>query len=174
MAYENEVLSYMERLKVADKHAIGGILAARGYYKRGVSAVNNAKKILDHLADTKKIERCASFYRVDSKSDYKDHAKKLTEVLAELMKVCRTVFIHREHTISEIGLRPDAIILLVSGRRATCILLEVCLTETESYLEMKRRAFDQWGGNLDYLSKLFSCKVPMYRYLTDEELKEAL
>jgi len=47
----------------------------------------------------------------------------------------------REPEIKELGLRPDAVVLLTRGDKALCFVLEICLNETEDYLRQKINAW---------------------------------
>jgi hypothetical protein len=158
----------MKMLKVASKHDLSRLMSQ---WTEGASRVNNTKKYLDILSDLHLIEKCDKFYRTDTKSEYKDHAKKLTEILITLLQVEGEITIHREITIQEIALRPDAIIFITRGSKAIVIILEVCLTETQEYLDAKIRTFKNWNKKLSYLSDLFNYPIPHYDVVVSGNLK---
>jgi len=77
--------------------------------------------------------------------------------------------VFREYTIPEIGLRPDAIIMLQKGGEGMVLVLEIVCHETEQYLASKIHAWQQFEGALDYLSNLFKFKIPHFLICTTGE-----
>ncbi|MDA8161690.1 MAG: hypothetical protein M0022_02120 [Desulfobacteraceae bacterium] len=155
-----EVLPLVDSLKIIDALTLGEILSAKGIYSSVHSARVQAQKALNALVDLGKLERGAGYYRTpDCKSEYGDHSRLLTKSLAELFKHGDPV-IFREHTITEIALRPDALVLMKKKGRGLCFVLEVCHTETPEYLQQKVTAWRNWDKSLDYLSGLFGVRVP--------------
>jgi len=89
MAHEDKILEIMESLVIADKHVIGDIMAHKGIWNAGTSAVNNSYKALNALVDLGKLEKGNGWFRLKGrcKSEYKEHAQLLTKALAEIIKV---------------------------------------------------------------------------------------
>lgn len=160
MRHENTVRELMNQLVIADKHTVGGYLAHKGIFTAGTSAVNNAYKILNTLVDAGQLEKGENYYRlVGCKSTYQEHARELTKALAEITKLNLNAKIFREHAIAEVGLRPDAIILLTKEDKGLCLVLEVMNNETPGYFRQKVNSWENWEGAKDYLSNLFKTKI---------------
>lgn len=160
MAHEETIYGLMESLVIADKHMIGDLMAHKGLWTKGVSAVNNSYKALNLLVDSGKLVRGDGYFKLpDCKSEYKEHAQLLTKVLAEIIKLNLESKIFREMSLQEIGLRIDSIILLTRGNESVCFCLEVCNNETESYLASKVNALKNWDGALQTFSLLFETKI---------------
>lgn len=88
MAHEKTILTIMESLVIADKHVIGDLMAHKGIWKAGTSAVNNSYKALNALVDLGKLERGDGWFRLRGcRSEYREHAQILTKALAEIIKV---------------------------------------------------------------------------------------
>jgi len=167
MAHESLILSLMEALKVADDKIIGDIMSAKKIWSSGQSARTNALKALKNLSDLRKIERCDGYFRTfDCKSEYGEHSRLLTKALAEILKLNISTAIYREHTIREIGLRPDAICFLTNDNQGLCFILEVVHNETPDYLRQKISAWQSWNGATEYLSNLFSHEIPAISFVT--------
>ncbi|MCL5423380.1 MAG: hypothetical protein M1461_13070 [Nitrospirae bacterium] len=151
-------------LKITDAVTVGEILLARKIYSNLQSARVNAQKKLNDLVALRQLERGDGYYRVPGcQSEYHDHARLLSKCIAEILKVHTTVpAIHREHTIPEIGLRPDAIVLLTKDNLGYCFILEVLINETDEYLRQKYNAWHLWENSLAYLSKLFGYHIPSF------------
>jgi len=156
------IMQFMDGLKISDPLTLGEILHAKGVYSSVHSARVQAQKALNSLVELKRVERGQGYYRVlGCEGEYGDHARLLTKTLAALYSHADPV-IFREHTISELSLRPDAIVLLKRDGSGLCFFLEACLTETPAYLNQKITALRNWGGALNYLSDLFNCHVPHF------------
>jgi hypothetical protein len=166
MGYEEQVFSLFSCLKIADDKTIGEIMASRGYWTAGTSARNNSFKVLKSLADQQLIRKGKGYFAtLDCKSEYGQHAQLLTQALAQILKVTpATIF--REHTISEIGLRPDAICLITKNNQALCFVLEVIHNEKIEYFAMKHSTLKIWDGATDYLSQLFGYEIPHFSVIT--------
>jgi hypothetical protein len=164
MAHDETVMEIMNQLIIADKHIVGDLMAHKGLWTAGVSAVNNSYKALNLLVDAGRLERGNSYFRLPGccKSEYKEHAQHLTKALASIIKLNYTTTIFREHEIKEVGLRPDAIVLLIRGNEALCFILEVMNNESPAYFTQKRNVWDSWQGAKDYLSKLFNTNIKAY------------
>jgi hypothetical protein len=160
----SEVIS---ALKISDALTVGEILHAKGVYSNLQSSRVNAQKKLNELVALGKLKRVHTYYRtLDCKSEFKEHARLLTRVLAELFKLPDIEpIIYREHTIPEIGLRPDALVLLTKHDQGLCLVLEVLINETESYFQMKKNTWDNWPDATEYLSELFNYKIPHFELL---------
>jgi hypothetical protein len=164
MAREEEIRRIMEALVIADDKVIGEIMAARGVWGEGQSSRVQSGKSMKNLADLNRLEKGDGFYRIPGcKSEYKDHAKLLTKQLAEILKAYPESIIHREHDLTkECGLRPDAICLATKDDHGFCFILEVLVSETETYFESKINTWAGWSGATEYLSKLFGYRIPNF------------
>lgn len=163
MAHEEVVMELMNQLVIADKHTIGDLMAHKGLWTAGTSAVNNSYKALNTLVDAGKLERGDGYFRLPGcKSEYQEHSQLLTKSLAEILKLNHQTKIFREKTISEIGLRPDALVLLTKGNQALCFILEVCHNEFPEFLTQKVHAWRSWENALQFLSQLFEIKVTAF------------
>jgi hypothetical protein len=167
MAYAEEVSSLLSILKVADDKIIGEIMSSRGYWTTGPSARNNSFKILKSLSDQKIIQKGKGYFStLNCKSKYGDHSRLLTQALARILIACPNATIFREQTISEKGLRPDAVCLITKDNRGLCFILEVLHNETSEYFKQKLSTWKTWSGATDYLSQLFGFTVPSFSIIT--------
>lgn len=158
-----DIASLVDSLKIVDALTVGSVLHAKGLYSSEHSARVQAQKALNSLVELGKLEKGAGHYRtLDCKSEYAEHARLLTGSLAELFKTQAEPVIFREHSIPEIALRPDALVLLKKDGRGLCFVLEVCHTETTEYLNQKITAWRNWDNALGYLSACFNFKVPHF------------
>ena len=160
-----ETSKIINSLKIADALTVGEVLHARKVYSTLQSARVNAQKKLNQLADEGAIERIGGFYRtLQCKSNYEDHARFLTKILAEILKLHETI-IYREHTIQEISLRPDAICLLTKDNQGMCLILEALINEPPEYFQMKVNTWNNWPEATQYLSNLFKYRIPHYEII---------
>jgi hypothetical protein len=156
-------MEFMNQLVIADKHTIGELMAHKKLWTAGVSAVNNSYKALNTLVDAGRLERGDGYFRLPGcKSEYKEHAQLLTKALTEILKINLQSTIKREITLNEIGLRPDALILLTRDNQSVCFILEVCNNEFPEFLQQKVNAWRQWGGALETLSQFFETKIKAF------------
>jgi hypothetical protein len=163
VAHEQEVMKVMETLRIADKHTVGQIMSVRVGWKTKVSAPNQAYKALGGLADLGKIEKHQGYFRLPGcRSEYGEHARLVTQAIAVLLIKYPDSIIHREHTIPEVGLRPDALVLIKNQNMGICIVLEVLVNETEEYYRSKENTWRSWEGATEYLSKLFGYRIPHF------------
>ena len=157
-----DVFPLVESLKIIDALTLGEVLCAKDIYTSIHSARVQGQKALNSLVDLGKLERGNGYYRtLDCKSEYGEHSRLLTKSLAELFKHGDPV-IFREHSISEVALRPDALCLLTREGKGLCFVLEVCHTETPEYLKQKITTWRNWNNSLGYLSNLFTCRIPHF------------
>lgn len=157
MAHEDTIHGIMESLVIADKHIVGDIMSSKGIWTEGTSASNNADKVLknDH-----RLEKIDGYYRlIGCHSTYAEHSKLLTQYLADILKLNLITKIFREKTLNEIGLRPDALVLLIKDNQVICFILEVCNNEFPEFLQQKVNAWCQWEGALKALSQLFETRI---------------
>ncbi|MBI5849301.1 MAG: hypothetical protein HZB31_15365 [Nitrospirae bacterium] len=159
-----QVLTVVQSLKVTDALCGGEILHAHGLYATVQSGRVNFQKQANKLSDLGTIERKDGFYRtLDCRSEFGEHARLLTRALTNLLKLPKVhSHIHREISISEIGLRPDAICLITKDNQGLCLILEVCNNETEQYLQQKVNTWKHWDRSLEFLSDLFHFKIPQF------------
>lgn len=168
------VSNIISTLRISDSLTIGEILHSKGLYSNVHSARVNAQKALNNLSDLGKIEKCKGYYRtLDCKSEYKEHSRLLTKSLSKILKRSDAI-IYREITVPEIGLRPDAVVLLKKDGSGLCFVLEAVNNETEIYLQSKINAWKNWAGALDYLSRLFGYRIPHFELVTSLELDSFL
>jgi hypothetical protein len=159
---KHNITSLVNSLKIVDALTVGEVLHAKGVYASVHSARVQAQKALNSLVDLGKLEKGNGYYRtLDCKSEYAEHARLLTKALAELFKHGEPV-IFREHSITEVALRPDALCLLTREGKGLCFVLEVCHTETPEYLNQKITTWKNWDNSLNYLSRLFGYKIPHF------------
>ena len=163
MAHEDTILADMESLRIADKHVIGDLMAHRKIWTKGASTVNNSTKNLNTLVDRGKLVKCDGFYRMpDCKSEYKGHARLLTKAIAEILKLNLNAKIFREKEIKEVGLRPDALVLLERYGRFLCFVLEVCENEFPEYLTQKVNTWNQYENAKETLFTLFETRIKAF------------
>lgn len=176
IAHEETVMELMNQLVYATKHDIGDIMAHKEIFTAGTSAVNNAYKILTTLVDSGKLEKGGGDYfkLKEARGNHQEHSRLITAALIKILKLDYQTIIHREHEISEKGLRPDAIILLVNGDKSCCRVLEVMNHESQDYINQKIHTWDAWEGAEEYLSKLFNTNIKFYDICisVDDFLKE--
>jgi hypothetical protein len=159
-AIEDLALYYFGLLKIATKHEIGDLLSAiTGKWTPGVSATNNAYKLLNKLVDLRKLKRDGIVYSLPHvKAKWTPHTEALTKTLVELLKKYPDSLIYREKLVP-IG-RPDALVLLRHENKGRLLVVEICNTETEQYLESKIRAWGSWKDSTQFLSELFGYRIP--------------
>jgi hypothetical protein len=151
----------MQELVIADKHVIGDLM--EDVWSTKVSRVNNSYKTLNTLVDAGRLEKGDGYFRLPGcKSEYKEHAQLLTKALAEIKKLKLNSKIIREVTLNEIGLRPDALVLITKDNQAVCFVLEVCNNEFPEFLQQKVNAWRQWGEALKTLSQLFETEIKAF------------
>ncbi len=164
------VSNIMQSLRIADSLTVGEILLAKKLYANLQSSRVNAQKKLNELVALGQLQRGDGYYRtLDCRSQYKEHARLITKALAEILKLPVTSHIQRE-IATPIGLRPDAIVLLTRHNQGLCLILEVCNTETEAYLEQKINSWNNWPEATQFLSNLFTHKIPHYEIVTVTDL----
>lgn len=159
MAHEQTVLQIIQELRILTAEQGGRIMSAKGIWASGTSARNNFHKSASSLEE---VEKGEGFFRVKGcRSEFKEHAQMLSECLTELK--CRyDLTVYREHSIKEVGLRPDAICLARKENQGWCFFLEVCHNEPLIYLKQKLSALRSWKGGNRYLSELFGITVPCF------------
>lgn len=163
MANEEAVMELMNQLVIADKHVIGDLMAHKGFWTAGVSAVNNSYKALNTLVEAGRIERGEGYYRLPScKSEYKEHAQLLTKALTEILKLNLKTKIHREITLSDIGVRPDSLVFLKRENKAIMFSLEICNNEFPEFLVQKVNALRGYDGALQKFSHLFETNIKSF------------
>lgn len=132
------------------------------FWAPGQSAKVNVKKYLDALVEQGKLERCDGFYRVKgSRSEYKDHARKLSECIGEFFKIKKIKVIAKREIPLSNGLRADAVILLIKDIKGLCAVLEVCRKEADQYFQAKLNEWERFNAH-DELARLFGYEIPHY------------
>jgi hypothetical protein len=159
---EEKIFNLMKSLVIADTKTIETLIG---------KSYALAYKYLNNLADMDKIEKHSGFWRMPGcKSEWGIHSQLLTGNLATILKTYPDAVVFREHTIPEVGLRPDAIILLKRGGEGRVFILETVNNETEESLQMKFNFWKNWAGATEYLSNLFGYVVPYFDLITSNEL----
>jgi hypothetical protein len=157
------IYGLMESLIIADKHTIGDLMAHKGLWTAGTSSVNNSYKALNLLVDSGKLVKGDGYFKLPAcKSEYKEHAQLLTKALVEILKLNYQTKIYREVTLSEIGLRPDALVFLTKNNQCLCFILEVCNNEFPEFLQQKVNVWRQWNCALEALSQFFNTKIKAF------------
>jgi hypothetical protein len=161
VAHEETIYGLMKNgLNPVDKHILGDVMASKGVWSAGTSASNNADKI---LKSDSRLEKIDGYYRIiGCKSEYKEHSRLLTKAIAEIHKLNYEVKVYREKTISSIGLRPDAIVLLTKNNQHLCFILEVCNNEFPEFLQQKVNAWRQWENALHALSEFLEMRIQAF------------
>lgn len=163
MIIADELKHLLQVIKVANDDLLGN--TARLLYglnwKEGLSARNQAHKILDELALTDQIIKGKGFYAVKGyQGQFKEHDRKLTEIIARLITLKFPISIHREVSFP-VGLRADAVGIVGKENRATCFWLEVCDTETDPYFNQKAVAIRNNRHFItECLTDLFATRIP--------------
>lgn len=171
MAHEQTVMDIMESLGIGTKHQVAEVMAVKVGWKPGPSAINNTYKALARLTQQGKLEQGKGFFRVPScRSDYSEHAQLLSQCIAEILKLPFQIKVKREHTIQEVGLRPDALMYIQDENRGLCFVLEVINHEPEVSLTTKANVWNQWKDAPRYLSKLFGAPVTHFDFVRSDEL----
>lgn len=161
----DKLFSTLQTLRIFSPLLVGEILYSHEpeRYKNVHSARVQAQKALNNLVSLGKLERGKGYYRLPGcKSEYKEHAKLLSEALTEVLIAYPDSIIHRELVIPEISLRPDAAILLRKEGKGRCFFIEVVNNETELYLNQKITALRTWKNSLTFLSRLFKYCIPHF------------
>ncbi len=162
MKLNEQVLEIITKLKVATALIVGQIMAQLGVWSAGQSATVQSQKHLNGWSDLGKIKRGNGYYAtLDYKGSYADHDQLLTKCLAQLLALYPNSIIKREVSLP-IGLRSDAIILLTKKNEGLSVVLEVCLNETQTYLNQKLSTWESWEGATETLSQLFGVTIPNY------------
>jgi hypothetical protein len=95
------------------------------------------QKQLNTLVGLGKIKRGKGFYStLDYEGEFKEHDQEITRCIAELLKLNYPISIYRERSLRG-GIRPDIIGLIGKEGKALCFIVEVCISEEDSYLEKK-------------------------------------
>ncbi len=160
MNHEEMIMELMNQLVYATKHDIGDIMAHRGIWTKGPSTVNNSYKHLTTLTDSGLLEKGEGFFKLSGmKGEHKEHSRLLTAALIKILKLNLTTKIYRESLISELGIIPDALVLIVKGDNAAVFVLEVCHNETPDYLTSKINVWKGYENATQKLSEVFGGEV---------------
>ena len=139
MELSEKIKKLVEVLRVANDDVIGNV--ARQIFnlnwKEGLSARNQAHKILDELALTHQIQKGKGFYAVKGyQGEYKEHDRAISECISKLILLKHPIAIYRETVLSN-AIRPDVMGLIGKDGKGLAFVLECCLSEADSYLEQK-------------------------------------
>lgn len=160
----DKIRMLIEVFRVANDDVIGNV--ARQIFnlnwKEGLSARNQAHKILDELAITNTIQKGKGFYSINEyRGEYKEHDRTVTKCIAQLVLAKLPISIYREVSFP-VGLRSDAVGLIGKDGKAICFVLEVANTEEQEYLNKKAVIWKNWTGATDALSDLFKTPIPYF------------
>jgi hypothetical protein len=175
MAHEETVFQLMQQLVIADTKTISQIMASRKIWTAGTSAYQNSYKALTSLTSLNKLVKGSDHWKIPGcKSEYQDHAKTLSHVFAELLKLPFQIKLIREH-YTPINLRSDGIVMIQDGNRARVCILEIAISEKECFSLQKKNAWEQWPGACQYLAELFKVKkIPYFDFVSSRPLKGAI
>lgn len=168
MEISDKIKKLIETFKVANDDILGN--TARLLYnlnwKEGLSARNQAHKILDELALTDQIIKGKRFYAVKGyQGQFKEHDRKLTEIIARLITLKLPISIHREVSFP-VGLRSDMVCLIGKSNRAICAVIEVANHEIPEYMNQKIAAWKNWTEAPQALSDLLKTPIPHFSIIT--------
>lgn len=163
MNHEETIMELMNQLVYATKHDIGELMAHKGVWTAGTSAVNNSYKYLTALTDNGLLEKGEGFFKLKgAKGQHQEHSQLLTQALVKILKLDGVVKVYRECLISEKGIIPDTIALFVKGDNALVFVLEVCHEETTEYLTQKINIWNGYENATKKLSELFGIEVKAF------------
>jgi hypothetical protein len=167
MSLTTKIKSLLEVFKVANDDLVGNV--ARKIFdlkwKEGLSARNQAHKILDELALTKQIQKGKGFYSVNYQGEYKSHDRLGTDCIARLILLGYPLTIRREASLP-LGLRADVVGLIGKGNKATAFWLEICDTETDFFFSQKVAALRNNQDTVNQaLTELFAVNIPSFMLL---------
>lgn len=161
MEINEGIKKLVEVFKVANDDVIGNT-AQKLFnlnWKEGLSARNQAHKILDQLALTNKIQKGKSFYAVKGyQGGYKDHDRLVTQVISLIISTKLPITVFREISFP-IGLRSDLVTLIGKAGKGTCAIIEVANNETPAYINQKITAWRNWKDAPQHLSELFNTHI---------------
>jgi len=164
-----KIRKLIEIFKVANDDIIGN--TARLLYslnwKEGLSARNQAHKILDELALTGQIIKGKGFYAVkEYQGHFKEHDRLLSKLISQLLSLKLSITIHREVSFP-IGIRSDLVALIGKNGKAICAVIEVANHETAPFFEHKMVAWNNWTEASQALSDLFKTPIPHFSIVTE-------
>jgi len=154
----------VEVLKVAKDDVIGNTarILFNLNWKEGLSARNQAHKILDILAETGQIKKGKGFYATnDYDGGYLEHDRLVTQCITQLVLLKLPLTVYREVSFS-IGLRSDVVGLLGKNGKAICFVLEVSNRETDAYMAQKVVGWRNFQGANEALGQLFNAPIPHF------------
>lgn len=164
MEIKEGIKKLVEVFKVANDDVIGN--TARKIFnlkwKEGLSARNQAHKILDQMEVTKKIKKGKGFYAVNGyQGQYLEHDRLVTRVMARIILTKLPVTIYREVSFP-IGLRSDLVMLIGKAGKGTCSIIEVANNESPAYISQKITAWRNWKEATRHLSEIFNAPIPHF------------
>lgn len=161
--------SIMQTLWYADPQTVGMVAAHLGMDWQGeVSQRENARKVLTARADMGKLEKCRGYFKLTGlKGNHEEHSRAITEQIARIMMTPYQPIIKREVALPN-NLRADIAFVLrdFENRKQLAAVMEICLNERPSYLEMKRNEHRRTKKQTAaYLSELFGYSINHYAIL---------
>jgi hypothetical protein len=169
MEMADSIKNLVEVFKVANDDVIGN--TARQIFnlnwKEGLSARNQAHKILDELALTRNIQKGKGFYAVkEYQGEYKEHDRLVTHCIAQFVLLKLPLTVYREVSFP-IGIRSDIVALIGKNGKGICAVVEVANNETPEYFNQKMTAWKNWTQAPEYLSNLFGTPIPHFSIITE-------
>lgn len=164
MQIDEKIRKLIEVFGVANDDLVGNTarIVFSLKWKQGLSARNQAHKILDELALTHKIVKGKHFYAVSGyQGKYGSHGKAVAACIAKLILLKLPLTIYREVSLP-IGLRPDVVGLIGKNGKAVCFCLEVCVDETDTYFQQKVTALKNFKQAPEVLSRIFNVPIPYF------------
>ena len=154
-----EILTVMQKVGYATKHQVA---KTQTQWKEGPSRVNNTdKKLKDEVVKGNLIHEDDYFKLKTCEGKHSAHSRDLTDCLIDILLINPEAIIIRERLI-EISMIPDSLILLRKGDKARCLVLEVCTTETENFLQAKVNLWLNHPEANRILSDIFQVKIPHF------------
>lgn len=168
MEITDRIRNLVEVFRVANDDVIGN--TARQVFnlnwKEGLSARNQAHKILDELALTNHIKKGKGFYAVkEYQGEYKEHDRKVTECITQLILLGYPLTLFHEVSLP-LGLRADLIGIMGRNGKGLVFWLEVCVKEDDSYFAQKETAIrNNRPAITEALTQLFGVKIPDFMFV---------
>jgi hypothetical protein len=127
-------------------------------WQPGLSARNQAHKILDELALTNQIIKGKGFYAVkEYQGSYNPHDRAIANCIGDLIKLNCPISIYREKSLTG-GVRPDILGLIGHKGRALAFIIEICISEEYAYLEKKAIFYKHHNP----LEEVFGIPIPHF------------
>ena len=133
-------------------------------WKPGASGDNQTRKRMDILAERGLLVKGKGFYKIPSLKVevYSAHDQEVNKACIKFLCLKGIeAFIKKEVPFAN-GTQTDAVILLVKGTQAMCIILEVCVSEPDDQLKTKAEKWLGWPFAKEALSELFGINIEKF------------